>query len=972
MRKQESYKIIRETFEASKLLVDETLFHVANGYLGVRGCFEEGYPAHYDTVRGTYINGFYDLSEVKHGEKLQGFIESKQKIINLMDVQGIKLSISGDTFSLFEGEVLSYKRQLDMKAGFTIREVTWRSPKGHEVEVIIKRMASFVVPELFTIDYTVSSLNYQGKVEILSTQDGEVANYFDPKDPRVAGEYEKHLIVEEIKAEGGMDSISCKTATSGLKVCSMVSHSIPSGTKVQGNRHSTCSSIHLQFDLKPGETYRLIKYCVFTDSIRYVDCEQQGQFILKEALETTIDCLYEKQENYLRDFWEQAEVTIKGDEGLEQGIHFNIYQLLQSVGKDKYSNIAAKGLSGEGYEGHYFWDTEIYMLPFFLLTNPPIAQNLLNYRYEKLEWARQHARIMGHKQGALYPWRTISGSECSAYYPSGSAQYHINGDIAYMFVQYYLITEDRDFMLSKGAEVLFETARLWIDTGHFIGDCFRIEAVTGPDEYTCLVNNNYYTNAMAKYNLKWAVKGYEMLKEEGNSEKRIQGLGVTPEEVELWQKASEGMYLPYDKLLDINPQDDSFLMKAVWDFENTPKEHYPLLLHYHPLHIYRYQVCKQPDTILAHFLLEDEQAFTTIENSYKYYEKITTHDSSLSTCIFSIMAARLGQVEKAYNYFMETTRLDLDNTHKNTKDGIHTANMGGTYMGIVYGFAGLRIKETGIYFNPSIPKAWEEYSFKIKYKQRVIRMKVNHEKVEYILEKGEPLTIHIGNSTYLIEDTLELKLLPTNYKAVIFDLDGVLVDTAKYHFLAWKEIAKDLGFEFKKEDNERLKGVSRQRSLDILLEVGGVVLSEEEKAKVAERKNALYVDYISRLTEEDILPGVLDFVKDLREKGIKLAIGSASKNTPLIIQRLGIKDYFDAISDGNVVQLAKPNPEVFLKAAEMLKVEPEECIVFEDAKAGIEAAKAAGMYAIGVGSQENLPGADRWISTMEELFRSRR
>ena len=371
-----------------------------------------------------------------------------------------------------------------------------------------------------------------------------------------------------------------------------------------------------------------------------------------------------------------------------------------------------------------------------------------------MDAARENARILGHKKGALYPWRTISGSECSAYFPSGTAQYHINADIAYMFVQYYFVTGDLDFVENKAAEVLFETARLWMDTGHYVGDSFRIDAVTGPDEYTCVVNNNYYTNCMAKYNLKWAAKFYELLKDNNRLDSLADRLEVTEEEVREWQEASEKMYLPYDEKLDINPQDDSFLSKAVWDFENTPKDHYPLLLHYHPLYIYRYQVCKQADTVLAHFLLEDEQKLSTIKNSYEYYEKITTHDSSLSTCIFSIVASKLGDIKKAYDYFMQTTRLDLDNVHHNTKDGIHTANMGGTYMGMVYGFAGLRIKEQGIFFNPIIPEQWESYEFKICYQERTIKVHISKNQCNFTLLEGKELKINVYGKEYLLNNDL--------------------------------------------------------------------------------------------------------------------------------------------------------------------------------------------------------------------------
>jgi len=758
MAENKKWEIISDSLEPAQLIVDETLFHVANGYIGIRGNFEEGYPSGYDSIRGTYMNGVYDISEVKHGEKLQGFIDSKQKIINVTDVQGIQLLIEADKFSLFEGELLEYARTLDMKAGVSKRHILWKSPKGHILQIDIQRMASFVKKELFVIEYAVKSINYKGEIILISTQIGEVSNYFNPDDPRVAGEFEKNLFVKGITREEHIDLICSETNASKLSITSAVKHVFSTTCQVESTRDRLSLTSKIKFSIEAGATEKLIKYCLFTDSIRYPDPDLAAICMMKEVTRIPLSELYARQRDYLDEFWDKSDVVIEGDGELQQGIHFSLFELLQSVGKDKHSNIAAKGLSGEGYEGHYFWDTEIYMLPFFLLTNQKIAENLLTYRYEKLDDARRNARLMGHKKGALYPWRTISGSECSAYFPSGPAQYHIDADIAYMFVQHYLVTQDLDFVTHKGAEVLFETARLWMDTGHYTAGCFRIDAITGPDEYTCIVNNNYYTNSMAKYNLNWAVKFYYLLKACNRLGDLAQKIQITEEEVEKWHEAYQKMYLPYDKALDINPQDDSFLSKAVWDFENTPKDNYPLLLHYHPLHIYRYQVCKQADTVLAHFLLEDEEKLSTIQNSFDYYEKITTHDSSLSTCIFSIVASKLSNTRKAYEYFMQTTRLDLDNTHHNTKDGIHTANMGGTYMGMVYGFAGLRIKETGIYFNPILPDEWEGYAFKICYQHRVIGIHTDKRETIFTLIEGKAIAIHVNGTEYKLDSDVVVPL----------------------------------------------------------------------------------------------------------------------------------------------------------------------------------------------------------------------
>lgn len=493
----------------------------------------------------------------------------------------------------------------------------------------------------------------------------------------------------------------------------------------------------------PGsERIQFTKLNVYVDTLRHGPAiVEAGLGVIQNARTETFEEMLEAQKQYLDRFWSNADIEIKGDEKLQEGIRFNLFQLLQSVGKDGVSNIAAKGLSGEGYEGHYFWDTEIYILPVFTMTNPQIAKKLLKYRHSILEFAKARAKEMGHKQGALFPWRTISGTECSAFFPAGTAQYHISADIAYSYIQYYLVTGDIEFLKEFGAEVLFETARLWIDVGHYYEGTFRIDDVTGPDEYTCIVNNNYYTNAMAKWNLSWAAKVAEMI----NSDQ------VTKVEAKEWQEAAEKMYLPYDEKVQINPQDDTFLQKAVWDFEATPKEKYPLLLHYHPLTLYRYQVLKQADTVLAHFLLEDEQSLEIMKRSYDYYEKITTHDSSLSYCIYSIMAAKLDYKEKAFNYFIETARLDLENTHGNTKDGLHMANMGGTWLAIVYGFAGMRVKESGISFAPFVPEQWQGYSFFVQYQNQKLKLELTKTDLNITLVEGDELEVTVYDEVFVVQ-----------------------------------------------------------------------------------------------------------------------------------------------------------------------------------------------------------------------------
>jgi alpha,alpha-trehalose phosphorylase len=751
------YALTNYPLDRYRLNLNEVLFHNANGYIGIRYDFEEGYPKEYNLHPSQYINGFYDYAIVHQAEKLYGLATEKQTILNIANTQTIKISFAGEEFNMFSGTVLHHRLSLDMKRGITIREVKWRSPSGKEIQLRITRMASFYQLPLFTIEYEAEPLNFSGPVVIESVHDGAVTNYSNPDDPRIACESVQYLTPMSCEIKDGASYITSQTSKSGLKLCSGVKNILVNQHRqdfIVYNEKAICR-YHLQAEA--GEKIKLIKYAVFCDSIRYPNCKQHAEREIEKALSLPLEDLYKKQADYLTAYWQNCMVEIQGNESLNNAIHFNIYQLIQSVGKDQHGNIAPKGLSGDGYEGHYFWDSEMFIHPFFTITNPDISKTLIEYRYATLDMARKNARIMGHKKGALYPWRTIAGSECSGFFPAGSAQYHINGAIAYSIIAYYLATKDLEFIRYKGAEIIFETARLWLDVGNFYQGQFHINGVTGPDEYTCIVNNNYYTNVLAQYHLNWAVKFYYLLQENQGLSSLKEKIQLESNEIKEFQQAAENMYLPYDEKLKINPQDDSFLQKKSWDMGSIPQDHYPLLLHYHPLHLYRHQICKQADTVMAHFILEDAQDEETMLNSFKYYEKITTHDSSLSTCIHSIMAARLGMEDLAFDYFEITARLDLDNMHKNTQDGIHTANMGGNYMAVVYGFGGFRLKEKGISFAPILPKSWTAYSFKICFEGSRISVKVQKDKCVFSLESGEEKSILVYGKEYLLKDHLIIR-----------------------------------------------------------------------------------------------------------------------------------------------------------------------------------------------------------------------
>ncbi|MDR2392690.1 MAG: beta-phosphoglucomutase [Treponema sp.] len=972
------YKIENLQTENAALLLNETLFHNANGYIGIRSNFEEGYPEGLDSIRASYINGFYDFAEMKQAEKLYGFTEEKQTILNVADTQGIRLFLAGEEFSMFRGTVLQSERTLNMAEGYTERCIHWRSPLGKELEIRIRRLASFTQSSLFLIAYSLKACNFEGRVSFISTHRGDVKNYSNPLDPRLAAESVQHLLPVRAAIEGKASFVTSETIRSKLRLCTAVDHVLATPGSIANHSFARDTILDghgavctITTEIRRNETLTLYKYSIFTDTLRHGDCEHTVRGELRKALATDIAAIYRAQKDYLATWWDRAFLEIDGDDELEQALTYNCYQLIQSAGRDEHSSIAAKGLSGEGYEGHFFWDTELYLEPFFLLTNPETARQLIAYRYATLDEARKNARLLGHRTGALFPWRTIMGRECSGYFPAGTAQYHINGDIAWSVVSYYLATGDLDFIIEKGGEIVFECARLWIEVGNYYQETFRINEVTGPDEYTCLVNNNYYTNLSAQYNLRWAVKFYELLKATHALDRLCCKIGLSPEEIGTFSQAAEQMYLPYDQELGINPQDDSFLSKKRWDLKSIPKDHFPLLLHYHPLHLYRHQVCKQADTVLAHFIFEDAQSLETINRSFHYYEAITTHDSSLSSCIFSILASKLGFHDKAYRYFGDSAKLDLGNTHGNSKDGIHTANMGGTCLAILYGFAGLRIKERGLSFVPALPPAWQAYRFRIFYKQSQIQVEVGKTEVRFTLLFGEEQQIHVYGQDYRLSQSLSISKPRRGilqYRALIFDLDGVLVSTDRCHYQAWESIAEELGIPFNEEVNTRLRGISRMQSLEIVLESGGLSLSQAAKERLAARKNARYRCLLEDLSPESVDRDVIATLEELRALGIPIALGSSSKNANYILEKTGLAGYCDAVSDGTRITRSKPDPEVFLKAAALLDVAPRDALVVEDAVAGIEAAAAGGFASAALGDARASPLCTYRIHKLSDLL----
>ena len=969
--------LIRETaFDPRMAARNETIFALGNGHLGMRGNLEEEAG---NRVHGTYVNGFFEETPIAYGEGAHGYPKNHQILLNVADGKRIQLYVDSQPFDLSTGTTEAYERSLDLRQGVLTRIVRWRSPGGALVELTVRRLVSLTRRPIAAIHYEVALLEGEVPLRIVSSIDGDVRNQPRTDDPRIGTHLpDRALFTIRSEVADGWGAILQKTATTGFTLAAAMDHDIDAAsscaapTRIEAVTSTDRVSLIVDVDAGSGSRVALTKYLAYCPSLDAPDTDliQRARAAIADARALGFAGLVAEQRAALARFWAISDVEIDGDAAIQQGVRFNLFSLLQAADDGGRTSLAAKGLTGEGYEGHYFWDTEIFALPFFIYTQPQIARALLRYRCGILDAARARAAEMSQR-GALYPWRTIGGEEASAYFPAGTAQYHINADIAHAVAQYVSATGDRSLLREGAAEMVFETARLWADLGDYVpsqGGQFCINEVTGPDEYTALVNNNCYTNLMARAHLRYAANlASELAAETPQEYRRLAArIDLTEAEIAAWRKAADLMRVPRDESLGIHAQDDCFLTRAVWDFANTPRSKYPLLLHYHPLVIYRHQVLKQPDVVLAQVLLPRDFSMAEKKRNFDYYDPLTTGDSSLSPCIQSVAAAELGYETKAYRYFLETARMDLDDVNGNVADGVHLAAMAGSWVSLVYGFAGFRDDGGRLSFAPRLPTAWRRLAFRLLVRGSLLAVSLSGRQATYHLLDGDPLEVlHFGHPLRVGPDAPVTAGLVPEPECVIFDLDGVITDTAEHHFRAWQRLASEIALPFDRELNERLKGVSRMESLEIILENAGQTASLKDKVRLAERKNAYFRELIEAITPRDLLPGIAELLGSLRAHGIKTAIASMSHNVWDVVRRLEIEPLVDLIVDPTRLVKGKPDPEIFLTAAEQLGVRFENCIGVEDARAGIQAIKEAGMVAVGVGS--DLPEADWLVPESRQL-----
>ena len=974
------WRLIETRWDADGNLLRETLFALGNGHIGARGSHDEAWLGAADaSMEGTYVNGFYDTEAIRYPENAYGFARLNEFMLNLPNAKGVEISIDGERFNLAAGAIVAYERSLDFREGVLVRKVEWKSRAGRRVRIVSKRLISLSRSAILAQSVAVTLLDADATIEFVTSIDSAVRGGEESFDPRLgSGVSARSLSTVETTVVPGRSALVSRTHNSGLTLRIETQTGVAGGGTPESMASDEGGVLAQRFVVtaKAGEAVTLEKMTAIVTSrdMPASELAARADEALRGAHAVGFEGLAGEQRAHLAAFWEKADIEIEGDDALSQGLHFNLYHLFQSIGRDGRTNIAAKGLTGEGYEGHSFWDTEIYVLPVFLRTLPDLARAVLCHRIGYLDKARARARDLGHSRGALYPWRTITGEECSAYFPAGTAQYHINADIAFAIKQYVEATGDRSLLIDGAAELVFETARVWADLAHLVDGSYHIDEVTGPDEYTALVNNNFYTNVMAKTHLAFAaeVAGWMEREKPEVFAKLMEKLDLSNTEIKQWSEVSDRLRLPYDETRGIHAQDDAFLARKVWDFAGTPAENYPLLLHYHPLVIYRHQVCKQADVVLALFLRGDLFSRAAKRRDFDYYEAITTHDSSLSTCIHSILASEVGLHERAYEFFMDTARMDIDNTHGNTFHGVHTAAMGGTWMSVVHGFAGLRALNGELHFAPSLPKSWSRYRFRLVDHGRTLEVSVSAAGAEFRLVEGEAIRLfHRGEPIDLsAAEPVRSVPLPRTFdrkpfRAVVFDLDGVITDTARFHHLAWKRLADSLGIGFDEELAESLKGIDRRMSLQMILDKGGVKLESAEFDRLADMKNVWYKELIGTMTRDDLLPGALDTLQAVRAAGLKVGLASVSQNAPAILERLGIADLFDTVVDARLLKRGKPDPEIFLKAAAQLGIDPDDCLGVEDAVAGVASIKGAGMTALGIGKPSVLTEADTVIPGLD-------
>ncbi|GIG20672.1 hypothetical protein Cch01nite_13960 [Cellulomonas chitinilytica] len=744
------WRLVERSFNPEFVEQTETLFALSNGYLGIRGSFEEGTPS---LTPDTLLNGFHETWPIVYPETAFGFATTGQTILPVPDGTTVRLLVDDTPVTAETAEIEEFERVLDMRRGVLTRTVVYELRDGRRFRVRTERVVSLARRHLACLRYEVTALDAPARVLLVSelvtprTAPPEEVAAADPRQSRSLAHGTLQPDVEQVDDLRVVRTY--RTRSSGLAVAAGVDHDLDEGvTHVRTTTDESRAHVVLELDAQVGVPVGLTKWLAYHYGAE--DCGEladRSGLTLHQARASGRDVVVAEHEAQVAEFWDRSEVVWEGATAAQQALHLSQFALLQASWRSEGHGVPSKGLTGTGYEGHYFWDTEAYLLPFLIHTSPTIARSLLMHRVRMLPDARRRAAEVGCS-GALFPWRTINGEEASAYFEAGTAQYHINADIAYALEQYVEVTGDTELLFRHGAELLVETARMWVDLGFFsdrLDGRFVIHKVTGPDEYSTVVDNNLYTNVMAAENMRAAADAVARLQAESPADlaRLVERVGLRDDEEARWRRAAERIFVPYDEKAGVHLQDENFLELPVWDFEGTPEDRYPLLLHFHPLVIYRHQVIKQADVVLATVLLPERFTAEERRRIFEYYDPLTTGDSSLSECIQAIAAVDVGKFRTAEEYLVDAVAIDVADTAGNLRDGVHVASAGGTWMALVQGFAGYRWR--GTQFSPMLPTRGRRLRFPLRVRGSVLEVDIEPDRVTYSVLDGGPVSaVHRG------------------------------------------------------------------------------------------------------------------------------------------------------------------------------------------------------------------------------------
>ena len=721
----------------------ESLFALSNGHIGWRGNLDEGEP---HGLSGSYLNGVHELRPLPYAEAGYGYPLRDQVVLNVTDGKIIRLLVDDEPFDIRYGELHRHERRLDFRAGVLERKVEWSSPSDRRVSVTSTRLVSLVQRAVAAIRYEVEALDQPVRLVLQSEL---VANEPPPPvsgDPRASAVLIDPWQAVDHASEGTHCQLLHRTRQSELIVAVAMEHVVegPESTQILTESFEDLGRVTVTVTLQPGERLSLVKYVAYGWSAQRSEeaLRDQVDAALVVATQTGWTGLVHEQRGYLDDFWDRADVEIDGDDEIQQAVRFSLFHVLQSGARSERRAIAAKGLTGTGYDGHAFWDSETFVLSVLNYTLPEAVAHALAWRHDTLAAARERAGYLGFA-GAAFPWRTISGPECSAYWPAGTAAFHVNADIADAVVRYLHANSDEEFARGVGLALLCATARLWYSLGHFnLEGGFCIDGVTGPDEYSAIADNNIYTNLMAQRNFRAAADVAERYPDAARE------LDVDAEEIATWRRAGESMVIPFDEVLGVHSQAEGFTGHQRWDFASTSPEQYPLLLHFPYFDLYRKQVVKQADLVLAMYLRSDAFTLEQKRKNFDYYEQLTVRDSSLSACCQAVVAAEVGYVALAYDYAAEAALIDLDDLEHNTRDGLHIASLAGTWIALVAGLGGMREWKDSLKFAPRLPDGITKLAFTLGFCGRRLRVETTPSTTSYVLKSGADVELfHFDQAT---------------------------------------------------------------------------------------------------------------------------------------------------------------------------------------------------------------------------------